>query len=103
MEESKKRSAPENNVCDIIPCQTSTKRQVLTESTASATDPRTAAILNASVAAVSYDSSDEGSTTASESVPQRGEQRHTVWLKPRERREPRVGEDFQAEVPEVEG
>ena len=95
MEESRptgKRSATEG---DIVPSQR--LRQVSTDRAAVQVDAKTAAISNVDNA-ISSDSSDEGSTTASESVP-----RSVVWLKPTIRREPRVGADFQAELPEVEG
>jgi len=100
MEESRpsgKRSATEG---DIVPSQR--LRQVSTDRAAVQLDANTAAISNVDNA-ISSDSSDEGSTTASESVPRSVSQRHVVWLKPTIRREPRVGADFQAELPEIEG
>ena len=104
MDESSKSSGkrpapPEDN------CSSSQKPRAAIEATAEVTEDTKVGKVEGETdalcsSAAADDSSDEGSTSASESVPGRSGERQMIWLKPREKREPRVGSEYQADLPE---
>jgi hypothetical protein len=90
-----KRSAPSEDTSS-----SSQKPRAAIDVTEDATGGKVEAEALSASAAAADDTSDEGSTSASESVPGRNQERQIIWLRPREKREPRVGSEYQADLPE---